>query len=350
MSAGLKKASRNAFPPLGFVRPGNTYRRAMSCARHARSAASEPAGGPAGRPADRFGGRVERADRGRHRAVPAPRRARAAAGSNEARGRHRAGSAPTNARRPVVAGVAVVAVAAAGAIALADVEGDDPLGIGESVALSGPAALAPTSSGPTADARSTTAAAAPHDALAAAARGRARDLLATRIAAVEQQATAAAATQLTALRRECKFNPRIQRLPAWDPSQVQNAQTIIGVAQQMGLPVRAEVIALATAWQESNLINMSGGDRDSVGLFQQRPSMGWGSYSQVHNPLYATEQFYDALTAVPGWETMPLTVVAQTVQQSAFGWAYARWEQFADNLVAQLTDDSSATDLNCTPQ
>jgi hypothetical protein len=116
------------------------------------------------------------------------------------------------------------------------------------------------------------------------------------------------------------------------------------------MPDHAVSVAIATALQESGLRNLNYGDRDSVGLFQQRPSMGWGSYTQVHNPLYAAEQFYDALTAVPGWETMPLTVVAQTVQQSAFGWAYARWEQLADNLVAQLTDDSSATDLNCTPQ
>jgi hypothetical protein len=190
---------------------------------------------------------------------------------------------------------------------------------------------------------------AQRDTPGAAARGRARDLLAARVAAVEQQAAAAAVAQLTELHRQCKFNSKIQRTPTSDPAQLKNAQTIIKVGRQMGLPVRAEVIALATAWQESNLINMSGGDRDSVGLFQQRPSMGWGSYSQVHNPVYAAKQFYSALEAVPDWQSMPLTVAAQTVQASAFPWAYARWEQFADNLVARLTDDTSPTDLNCTP-
>lgn len=239
-----------------------------------------------------------------------------------------------------------MAVAVAGAMALADIEGSDPLGIPDPAALSGTGASAPTPSGQALGTHSSVAADSAQR--QAAARSRARDLLASRIAAVEQPA--ATAVQLTALRRECKFNPTIQRLPASDPLQVENAQTIIDAAQQMGLPVRAEVIALATAWQESNLINMRGGDRDSVGLFQQRPSMGWGSYSQVRNPLYAAQQFYDALVAVPGWQTMPLTVAAQTVQESAFPWAYARWEQLADNLVAQLTADTAPTDLNCTPE
>ncbi len=242
-----------------------------------------------------------------------------------------------------------MAVAAAAAIALADVAGSDPLGIPDPVALSDTAAGAPMQSGQALGTHPGGADSAQPQALAAAARGQARDLLASRVAAVEHQATASAA-QLTALHRECKFNPTIQRLPTSDPTQLQNAQTIIAAGQQMGLPARAEVIALATAWQESNLINMRGGDRDSVGLFQQRPSMGWGSYTQVHNPLYAADQFYDALTAVPGWQTMPLTVAAQTVQESAFPWAYARWEQLADNLVAQLTADTAPTDLNCTPQ
>jgi hypothetical protein len=250
-----------------------------------------------------------------------------------------------------MAGTAVLIVAAAGAIALADVEGNDPLGTDVPALLSGLGPAGATPTGQSSGVQSVALAPAQRDALGAAASGRARNLLASRIAGVEQQATAAAAAaaQLTVLRQQCKFNPKVQRTATDDPSQLKNAQTIINVAQQMGLPVRAEVIALATAWQESNLINMTGGDRDSVGLFQQRPSMGWGSYSQVHNPVYAAEQFYDALSAVPGWETMPLTVAAQTVQASAFPWAYARWEQFADNLVAQLTDDTSPTDLNCTP-
>jgi len=243
----------------------------------------------------------------------------------------------------------VVAVVAAGSIALADVAGSDVLGTPDSVAVSDVGVNAHAPSEKAVDAPPAAAAAAQRDGLGAAAAGRAGNLSTSPSAAAEQQATAATAVRLTALRRECKFNSRIQRVPTSDPSQLENAQTIIEVAQQMGLPVRAEVIALATAWQESNLLNLGGGDRDSVGLFQQRPSMGWGSYSQVHNPTYAAEQFYDALVDVPGWQTMPLTVAAQTVQESAFPWAYARWEQLADDLVAQLTADTAPTDLNCTP-
>jgi hypothetical protein len=248
-----------------------------------------------------------------------------------------------------MAGTAALIVAAAGAIALVDVEGNDPLGTGGPAVLSGLGPADAALSGQSLDARSTALVPAQRDGLDAASRGRARSLLASRIAGVEQQSTAVAAARLTALHQKCKFNPNLQRTPSGDPSQLENAETIISVGQQMGLPARAEVIAVATAWQESSLVNMTGGDRDSVGLFQQRPSMGWGSYPQVHNPVYAAEQFYDALTAVPHWQTMPLTVAAQTVQASAFPWAYARWEQFADDLVSQLTDDTSPFDLNCTP-
>jgi hypothetical protein len=117
----------------------------------------------------------------------------------------------------------------------------------------------------------------------------------------------------------------------------------------MNLPPRAAVIAVATAQQESELINMRGGDRDSVGLFQQRPSMGWGSYTEVHDPTYAARQFYRALIAIPGWQHLPLTVAAQRVQSSAFGWAYARWEATAAQLVSRVT--GIPTDqLNCTPR
>ncbi|HEX3611724.1 MAG TPA: hypothetical protein VHU88_08570 [Sporichthyaceae bacterium] len=240
-------------------------------------------------------------------------------------------------------------MAAAGAIALADVEGNDSRNAAGAAAESSALELGPADPTPSGVSAANTDAPQNLAAVAAASRGLARQLLATRVAAVQQQAAAAAATRLTALHRECKFNSNIQRLPTNDPSQLKNAKTIIDVGQQMGLPVRAEVIALATAWQESNLINMSGGDRDSVGLFQQRPSMGWGSYSQVHTPTYAAKQFYSSLAAVPDWQSLPLTVAAQTVQASAFPWAYGRWEQLADNLVAELTGDSAATDLNCAP-
>ncbi len=104
----------------------------------------------------------------------------------------------------------------------------------------------------------------------------------------------------------------------------------------MGAPPRASLVALATAMQESTLHNLDYGDRDSLGLFQQRPSQGWGTPAQVTDPVHATTIFLQRLLAVPGWETMPVTVAAQTVQRSAFPQAYAKWEGLAAELVTQL--------------
>jgi peptidoglycan DL-endopeptidase CwlO len=125
--------------------------------------------------------------------------------------------------------------------------------------------------------------------------------------------------------------------------QRRNAATIIGVAREMGAPPRAWLIALATAMQESTLRNLGYGDRDSLGLFQQRPSQGWGSPAQVTDPIYATRIFVERLLDVPGWEDMPVTVAAQTVQRSAFPEAYAKWEGLAAELVRQLADVADPT-------
>jgi peptidoglycan DL-endopeptidase CwlO len=123
-----------------------------------------------------------------------------------------------------------------------------------------------------------------------------------------------------------------------DAAQRQNAATIIGVARGMGAPPRAWLIALATAMQESTLNNINYGDRDSLGLFQQRPSQGWGTPAQVTDPVYATTIFIEWLLEVPGWDSLPVTVAAQTVQRSAFPDAYAKWEGLATELVQQLAD------------
>src|SRR3954464_11229584 len=120
--------------------------------------------------------------------------------------------------------------------------------------------------------------------------------------------------------------------------QRQNATTIIGVAKQKGVPPRAWLVALATAKQESDLRNINYGDRDSLGLFQQRPSQGWGTPAQVTDPVYSTRTFIERLLQIPGWETLPVTVAAQKVQRSAFPDAYAKWEGLASQLVAQLAD------------
>jgi len=135
--------------------------------------------------------------------------------------------------------------------------------------------------------------------------------------------------------------------PGWSAEQQANAAVIVAVGQERGAPPRAQWIALATAMQESSLINLEHGDRDSLGLFQQRPSAGWGTPEEILDPRYAASRFYDRLERVPGWEQMPLTMAAQAVQRSAFPDAYAKWEGPAAELLAQLGGDASA--LLCQP-
>jgi hypothetical protein len=119
--------------------------------------------------------------------------------------------------------------------------------------------------------------------------------------------------------------------------QIHNAQAIVQAGQDMKLPPRAWVIAVATSMQETKLHNYgdlgAANDHDSLGLFQQRPTSGWGSAQELVNPHYAASAFYQGLTQVPGWQHMPLTDAAQAVQVSAFGDRYAQWEQQATDLV-----------------
>ena len=126
-----------------------------------------------------------------------------------------------------------------------------------------------------------------------------------------------------------------------------NAATIIGVVKSTGAPPRAALVALATAMQESTLRNLDYGDRDSLGLFQQRPSQGWGSPAQVRDPVYSTTIFLQRLMAIPGWEALPVTVAAQTVQRSAFPEAYAKWEGLAAQLVGQLAGVAAIPAASC---
>jgi hypothetical protein len=125
--------------------------------------------------------------------------------------------------------------------------------------------------------------------------------------------------------------------------QIPNAVTIQVTGVDMGVSARGQEIALATAAQESGLRNLDYGDRDSLGLFQQRPSQGWGSAQEILDPEYAATQFYQALLAVPGWQELPLTEAAQAVQRSAYPDAYARWEPLAEALqqaiAAELDGD-----------
>jgi len=128
--------------------------------------------------------------------------------------------------------------------------------------------------------------------------------------------------------------------------QTANAATIAAVARARGLPVRATTIALATAQQESRLRNLDYGDRDSLGLFQQRPSQGWGTPEEVQDPVYSARAFFDPLVEVPGWETGRLTEVAQAVQRSGFPEAYQQWEPMAAALAGALHATTPAA-LNC---
>lgn len=121
------------------------------------------------------------------------------------------------------------------------------------------------------------------------------------------------------------------------PEQAANAATISAVASSRGLPERAVTIALATAMQESGLRNIEFGDRDSVGLFQQRPSQDWGTVQQIMDPVYAAGEFYRHLEKVPGYSRLPLTVAAQKVQHSGFPQAYAKHEANAARLTGALT-------------
>ncbi|MEU4402021.1 hypothetical protein ACIQH6_24330 [Micromonospora orduensis] len=137
-----------------------------------------------------------------------------------------------------------------------------------------------------------------------------------------------------------------------DQAQMDNAKIIVDVGLEMKMPRRALVVALATAMQESNLYNLasdvlpesaqypnqgSGSDHDSVGLFQQRPSSGWGTVAQLMRPSYAARAFYSALNEIPGWQDMSVTAAAQSVQISAYPDAYAQHEERATTVAAALT-------------
>ena len=130
------------------------------------------------------------------------------------------------------------------------------------------------------------------------------------------------------------------------PDQAQNATIIAAVGVRRGMPDHAVTVALATALQESHLMNLPYGDRGSLGLFQQRPSQGWGTPAQILDPAYAAAAFFDRLAQVSGWESMPVTEAAQLVQGSATPDAYAQWESEARALAIATTGERPAA-LTC---
>ena len=130
------------------------------------------------------------------------------------------------------------------------------------------------------------------------------------------------------------------------PEQTAHATTIAAVGKRMGLPDHAVSVALAAALQESKLFNLEYGDRDSLGLFQQRPSQGWGTPDELLTPHYAASAFYRRLERVAGWETLPVTTAAQRVQRSSAPGAYAQWEHQA-RAIAQAATGEIPAGLSC---
>lgn len=122
-----------------------------------------------------------------------------------------------------------------------------------------------------------------------------------------------------------------------DPEQAAIAATIAGVAHRQLMPSRAVTVAYAAALQESKLHNLPYGDRDSVGVFQQRPSQGWGPAGKLKDPVYAATQFFRALARVHGYERLPVYQAAQAVQRSADGYAYSRFQPMAAKLTEVFT-------------
>ena len=124
-----------------------------------------------------------------------------------------------------------------------------------------------------------------------------------------------------------------------DDEQVATVKAIIAATKKADMDQRAAVVSIATALQESKLENLGHlgerNDHDSQGLFQQRPSSGWGTVEQITDPEYSTMAFLKGLKQVDGWKDMPLTKAAQTVQVSAYPDHYAQWEQQAADLVAK---------------
>ncbi len=128
-----------------------------------------------------------------------------------------------------------------------------------------------------------------------------------------------------------------------DPEQARNAAIIAGMSIKRGLAPRAASIALATAYQESGIRNLDYGHSDSIGLFQQRPSKGWGTIEEIMDPWYSTREFYRAMERVKNWRTRDINDVAQAVQRSAYPDAYRQHEQNARTLASSLTGETPAS-------
>lgn len=128
-----------------------------------------------------------------------------------------------------------------------------------------------------------------------------------------------------------------------DVDQAHHASIIAGLSMRRGLVPRAATIGIATAYQESGIHNLDYGDRDSLGLFQQRPSQGWGTAEQVMDPYHATNKFFDALIKVPDWDSGDVNDVAQAVQRSGHPQGYRRHVENARRIASSLTGETPAS-------
>lgn len=143
----------------------------------------------------------------------------------------------------------------------------------------------------------------------------------------------------------CSVRGTSETIGGLAPDQIRNARTLIAVGKSLHVPPQGWVVAISAALQESGLRNLHYGDRDSLGMLQQRPSAGWGTPAQVTNPTYAARAFYGGhgsptrntgLLSISGWQHMPIWEAAQSVQRSAFPLAYAQHESLASQLVRHL--------------
>ena len=127
-----------------------------------------------------------------------------------------------------------------------------------------------------------------------------------------------------------------------DLEQAANATTIAVTAKKLGMADHAVTVAIEAALQESRLHNLDYGDRDSLGLFQQRPSQGWGTPAQILDTAYASTKFLQRLAQVPNWATRPVEDAAQAVQRSAAPDAYTQWETAARAVASVITGERPA--------
>lgn len=141
----------------------------------------------------------------------------------------------------------------------------------------------------------------------------------------------------------CTTNSHFTQVAGYGPEQLSQAAVIVAVGKHMNVPEHGQLIAIATAMQESTLRNLDHGDRDSLGLFQQRPSQGWGTPTEIMNPTHAATQFYQHLLALPHWERMSVNDAAQAVQNSATPNAYAQHEPAARSVLAAVTNATCTT-------